>query len=335
MKQYVITKPEGVSSVQLTDAEAPKPAKGEVLVKIKANSLNFRDTIVIKGGYPRNDVFPTVPLSDMAGEVIDVGEGVTKWKKGDRVMANFMRDWIAGPIRDEYLDSSYGGGINGFLTEEAVVPEKTLVRIPSHLSFEEAATLPCAALTAWNALTANNLKAGDTVLLLGTGGVSIFALQFAKAFGARVIITSSSDEKLERAKKLGADETVNYKTHPEWHEEVLKLTDGKGVDQVVEVGGPGTLERSLQAVRSGGSIGLIGLLNLPEEEPSVLPVLLKAIKMQGIYVGSVEMFEAMNKAIEQNKIKPIVDQTYKFEDAQEAYRALKGQGHFGKIVVGR
>lgn len=333
MKAYIVTAENKSAPLELKEVAKPAPGVGEVLVKIKANSLNFRDGIVLKGGYPRNTKTPVIPLSDMAGEVVEIGAGVTRYKVGDRVAANFMRDWIGGAINESVLWSGYGGGLDGFLADYAVVPEQVLVRIPSGLSYNEAATLPCAAVTAWNALTSAGLKAGDTILLLGTGGVSTFGLQFAKAAGARVIITSSSDEKLNAARQLGADETINYKTHPEWHEEVRKLTGGRGVDNVLEVGGSGTLERSLKSVRSGGTVSLIGLLTRVEHEPSMLPVLLSAITLRGIYVGSVEMFEAMNRAIEINQIKPVIDRVFPFSQAPEAYKYFLSQSHVGKVAI--
>lgn len=332
MKQYQLNINEGIDSLKAIDVENPKPGPGEVLVKVKSTSLNYRDTIMLNGGYPRNEKNPVVPFSDMAGEVVEAAEG-SVYTPGDRVMANFLRDYIGGEYTEGVLWSGYGGGIDGFLQEYAVVPEKTLIRVPNHLSFEEAATLPCAAVTAWNALTAAKTKSGDTVLLLGTGGVSIFALQLAKSLGARVIITTSKDEKGKKARELGADEVINYKTHPEWHEEVRKLTNGRGVDHVIEVGGPGTLERSLQSVSAGGTISLIGLLDMPEEQPSILPALLNAVTIRGIYVGSVEMFETLNRALSVNQIKPVIDKVFEFDQAREALEYLQSQKHLGKVVI--
>lgn len=333
MKRYLLDSTKGLDGLKLEEAETPSPQRGEVLVRIRANSLNFRDTIMLKGGYPRNQQNPVVPLSDMAGEVAATGDSVTRFKKGDRVAANFMRDWIGGALSERVLWSGYGGGIDGFLCEYAVVPEGTLVHVPEHLSFEEAATLPCAALTAWNALTAAGTRAGDTVLLLGTGGVSIFGLQFARAMGARAIITTSSDEKGRRARELGAAEVINYRVHPDWHSEVRRLTGGAGADHVLEVGGAGTLERSLQSVRPGGTISLIGLLEGAKTEPSVLPALLNAITIRGIYVGSVEMFESMNRAVTIGAIKPVIDRVFPFAEARAAYEHLKSQKHLGKVVI--
>ena len=224
-----------------------------------------------------------------------------------------------------------GAGIDGVLAETVVLPERSLVATPEHLSDEQAATLPCAALTAFNAIDSAHTAAGDTVLLLGTGGVSIFALQFAKARGATAIITSSSDEKLDKAKTLGADHTINYQTHPEWHEQVREITGGRGVDHVVEVGGPGTFERSLQSIRPSGTISMIGLLS--EGQPNVIPILLQAALIRGIYVGSVELFEKMNRAVAQHRLEPVIDRAFGFDDAPAAYQHLASQTHVGKVVI--
>ncbi len=333
MKAYQITSHDGLDqALQRVDLPDPQPGPGEVIVGIRANSLNYRDTLVTMGGYPRNDTLPVIPLSDGAGEVAAVGEGVTRWKAGDRVAANFMRDWVAGPIDETALRSSLGGGVDGMLAPYVVLPEHALVRIPDHLSFEQAATLPCAAVTAWNALTAADVKPGQTVLLLGTGGVSIFGLQFAKLFGATAVVTSSRDEKLDKARGLGADHTINYADRPEWHEAVLEATGGVGADVVLEVGGNGTLERSLQAVRPGGAIALIGLL-AQADPPSILPALLNAQRVLGIYVGSVAMFNTMNRAIAARRLEPVVDRVFPYDDAVEAYRYFASQKHVGKVVI--
>lgn len=331
---YRIVSDAGVpDALERVDVATPEPRRGEVVVAVKACSLNFRDLIVTKGGYPRNDTKNVVPLSDGAGEVVAVGEDVSKWNVGDRVAANFMRDFLAGPATETALRSGLGGGVDGMLQQRVALPADSLVKVPDHLSYEEAATLPCAAVTAWNALESAGTQAGDTVLLLGTGGVSIFGLQFAKALGATTIITSSSDEKLELAKKLGADHVVNYGKNPEWQDEVLKLTDGRGVDNVLEVGGAGTLERSLQSVRVGGTVSLIGLLTNPDEQPSILPALLNAQTIRGIYVGSVHRFETMNRAVAGHQIKPVIDRVFDFGEAKEAYTYFASQKHVGKVVI--
>jgi len=331
MQAYRVVSDQGFDAMERTELPDPTPEHGEVVVRVRAASLNYRDLVIAKGGYPRNDTRPVVPLSDAAGEVEAVGPGVDDWTAGDRVCPNFLPQWSTGAVTEAALRGALGGGVDGVLAERVKVPARSLVRVPEHLSFEEASTLPCAALTAWNGLTSAGVKAGDHVLLLGTGGVSIFALQLAKAMGARVTITSSSDDKLQKARSLGADDTINYKTSPEWHEEVLGLTAGRGVDAVLEVGGPGTLERSIQSTRVGGTVSLIGMLS--EGAPSVLPVFLHAQRLLGIYVGSAEMFSAMNRAIEVSRIKPVIDRTFGFDEALEAYRYFAGQQHVGKVVI--
>lgn len=332
MQAYQVISDQGLpDALQRIELDDPSPGHGEVLIRVRATALNYRDTIIVNGGYPRNDTRPVIPLSDGAGEVIAVGDGVDRWQPGDRVAANFLRDWIRGPVNEAVLDSSLGGGLDGMLAEQVVMPEQSLVAMPDSLSFEQAATLPCAGVTAWNALSGAGIQAGDTVLLLGTGGVSIFGLQLAKACGARVIITSSSDEKLAQAKAMGADETINYRQQPDWQDSVRELTGGRGADLVLEVGGPGTLERSLQAVRAGGHIAMIGLLT--EGQPSVLPLLLNAQTMRGIYVGSVELFESLMSAVTVNGIEPHIDRVFEFDQALEAYQYFSQQQHIGKVVI--
>jgi NADPH:quinone reductase-like Zn-dependent oxidoreductase len=305
----------------------------EVIVEMKAASLNFRDVLVSKGLYSRSLKLPLVMLSDGAGEVIQVGTAVTRVKKGDRVMPAFFQTWLSGEGNAEVFKSSLGGGIDGVLSNEAVFHEDGLVHIPSHLSYEEASTLPCAGVTAWNAMfESGNLLPGQTVLTLGTGGVSIFALQFAKAAGATVIITSSHDEKLQRAKKLGADVLINYKQTPDWDKAVLEQFPA-GVDLVIEVGGTGTLDRSAKAVRAAGQISLIGVLAAREGQFDPMRLLMKAVRLQGIFVGSRAMFERMNAAITANKIQPVVDKTFKAGEINEALSHMGSGGHFGKIVL--
>lgn len=334
MKAYEIQSNAGVDALKLSDRPQPKPGNGQVLVKVRATSLNYRDLLVAEGNYGSGVQYPLIPMSDGAGEVVAVGEGVTRLKVGDRVAGIFFQDWIYAALTKEKMKSDLGGGIDGMLAEYVVLNQDGLVILPDHLSYLEGATLPCAAVTAWHALvTKGNIGAGDTVLLLGTGGVSIFALQFAKIHGAKVIITSSSDEKLAQAKKFGADETINYKTTPDWEKQVYELTNRTGVDHVVEVGGAGTLPKSLQAVRIGGRVSLIGVLSGRGSEIDPMPILFKSITVQGIYVGSREMFETMNQAISQHQIYPIIDLVFPFTAAQEAYRYLKNASHFGKVVI--
>lgn len=323
-----------IDALTYDTVEITLPGHGQVLVAIKAVSLNYRDLLVVTGRYSPNLPKPLVIASDGAGEVIGVGEGVGKFKTGDRVIGSFFQNWQRGEIDRDAAPSALGGSIDGVLATARVFDERGLVHMPAHLSFEEAATLPCAAVTVWNALVHTaHVKSGDTVLLLGTGGVSIFGLQFAAMHGARTIITSSSDAKLARAKALGASETVNYLKTPEWHKEVLRLTDGRGVDIVLEVGGTGTLPKSLRAVRPGGQVSLIGVLAGIAEPLNIGPILHNSVRLQGIYVGSVEMFEAMNRAITTNKLKPVIDRVFAFQQAREALRYMESARHFGKIVI--
>jgi len=332
MRAYEITK-FGIDELKIADRAEPVPGYGEVLVRVRAVSLNFRDLMVTKGQYNPKLKMPMVPCSDGAGEVAAVGPGVTRVKPGDRVCGIFMQGWLGGDINEAAGRTAMGGAIDGMLAESVVLNQDGLVRIPDHLSFEEGATLPCAAVTAWDALVAQaQIRAGDTVLTLGTGGVSIFALQFAVASGARVITTSSSDEKLARTKSMGAWQGINYKTTPDWEERVRKLT-GEGVDHVVEVGGAGTLMKSLRAVRTGGTISVIGVLTGGGSEVSPVPILMKSVRLQGIYVGSRDMFEAMNRAIVAHGIKPVVDRVFAFEEAREAMHYMESGSHFGKIVI--
>lgn len=332
MKAYQIQTAAGIDGLTIIDLPTPKPNIGQVLVRVRATSLNYRDTAVVSGMYP-GQTLPMIPLSDGAGEVVEVGEGVTRVQVGDRVAGIFFQDWIAGKLTREKIKSALGGAIDGMLAEYVVLNQAGLVHLPAHLSYEEGATLPCAAVTAWQALVdRGRLTAGETVLLLGTGGVSIFALQFAKILGAKVIITSSSDEKLAQAKRLGADETINYKTFPNWDEKVYELTQQQGVDQVIEVGGAGTLEKSLRSTGVGGRISLIGVLG-GAGEVNHTQMLMKSIDVQGIYVGSREMFEAMTRAIALHQIKPVIDHVFPFTEAPEAYRYLLSGSHFGKVVI--
>lgn len=333
MKVYEIRERFGLDALKLTERPQPQPGPHEVLLRIKAASLNYRDLLVVKGQYNPKMPLPRIPLSDAAGEVAAVGPGVTRVQLGQRVAAIFMQKWLAGDLDDGKAKSALGGAIDGLLAEYAVLHEDGLVQIPEHLSFEEAATLPCGAVTAWHGLvTEGRVKPGDTVLLQGTGGVSLFALQFARLAGARVLITSSSNEKLERARKLGAAEGINYKETPEWGEKARELTGGRGVDHVVEVGGAGTLGQSLRAVRMGGHISLIGVLS-GGGQANPVPILMKNVRVQGIFVGSREMFEAMNRAIAVNQLRPIVDRVFSFDEAVQAFRHMESAAHFGKICI--
>lgn len=333
MKLYEITEPKGIDSLKLTERPTPKPGPGEVLMRVRAASLNYRDLALSKGGLARMMKLPLVPVSDGAGDVVEVGPGVATLKKGDRVAGIFTQCWLAGPPTTGMYTTSLGGGVDGMLAEYVVLREEGFVRIPEYMSYEEAATLPCAAVTSWNALVVEgHLKPGDSVLVMGTGGVSIFALQIAKMYGARVLATSSSDAKLKRLKELGAAEVVNYKTMPDWDKRVLELTGGLGVDHVVEIGGAGTLPRSINAVKTGGVVSLIGILSgAGQIDP--MPLLFKNARIQGILVGSREMFEAMNRAFEINRIHPVIDKVFPFDQAREAYRHLESGTHFGKVCI--
>jgi len=324
----------GLENLALVDREQPQPAAHEVVVKFHAASLNYRDLMFAKGIYNPKAKLPAVPLSDGAGEVVAVGENVTRWRIGDRVCPIFTQGWLEGERSPQKDRTALGAGdVDGTLRDYGAFHENGLVQIPEHLTFDEAATLPCAAVTAWNALVhVGHLKAGDTVLTLGTGAVSIFALQFAKLHGARVIVTSKSDEKLTRARQLGANETINYKKTPDWEKEVLRLTSGIGVDHVVEVGGAGTLAKSVKSVRIGGCVTVIGVLSSGSDF-NPIEVLMKSIRMQGIFVGSRRMFEDMNRAIAVNQLRPVIDKVFTFEQAGEALQYMESGSHFGKIVL--
>ncbi|HEY0745071.1 MAG TPA: NAD(P)-dependent alcohol dehydrogenase [Steroidobacteraceae bacterium] len=313
----------------------PKPRATQVLVRIKAVSLNYRDLMIARGRYMGGPVTAnTIPLSDGAGDVIAVGGAVTRFRLGDRVAGTFFRDWIDGAPPHGPLVALGAPPADGVLAEYAVFDEQNAVAVPPHLSNEAAATLPCAAVTAWRALyDIGGIVPGNTALLIGTGGVSTFGLQFARLGGARVIIISSSDVKLEHARKLGAEGCINYRTTPEWEAEVLKQTSGRGVDCVLEVGGAGTLSRSLASLAVGGRIALIGVLTGPVAAGSPYGLLGKQASVHGVFVGSRGHFERMNAAIALHRLEPVVDQVFEFNDAAAAYRHLESGMHFGKVVV--
>lgn len=332
MKVYEIQQ-FGIDELALVDREIPIPQEKEVLVKFHAASLNYRDLMMVKGLYNPRLKMPLVPFSDGAGEVVAVGNSVTKFKIGDRVCPIFMQGWLDGEVEFKKARTTLGGDFDGCLREFGTFNENGLVRIPQHLTYEEASTLPCAAVTAWHALAVSGkVKKDQFVLFQGTGGVSIFALQFAKIFGAKTIITSSSDEKLERAKELGADFLINYKNEPDWDKKVLEITEKRGVDHIVEVGGAGTLQKSINSVKMGGHIAVIGVV-AGKGEFNHLQIFMKSIKVQGIFVGSREMFEEMNKYISENQLKPVVDKVFEFSQAREALKMMESAAHFGKIVV--
>ena len=331
----------GVESLEKIERSDPVPGHGEVVVRVAAVSLNYRDLMVVRGHYNPRLKLPLVPCSDGAGVVEAVGPGVSRVKPGDRVAGCFFPGWIDGQISDRKTRDALGGGTDakgqaadGMLCQKRVLHEQSLVQVPEYLSIEEAATLPCAALTAWNALAQSNpIAPGQSILTLGTGGVSLFAVQIGRIAGARVIVTSSSDEKLERARALGAHVGINYKTEPDWEKRVLDASGGQGVDHVVELGGAGTLAKSFRAVKMGGVISLIGVLTGGAGEVNPISVLMKSIRVQGIYVGSRVMFEHMNTAFNLHEIKPTIDRVFSFADAPRAFEHLASGAHFGKVVI--
>ncbi len=324
----------GIDHLDAFEAPIPTPLPGQIVIKVHAASLNYRDLMMVKGFYNPKMALPRIPCSDGAGEIVEAGEGVTDFKPGDRVAGIFMQRWIDGPPSAAKQKAALGGDVDGMLAEYVALDATGVVRLPGHLSYEEGATLPCAGVTAWNAVvTEACTKPGDTVLIQGTGGVSIFALQFARLLGARVLGTSSSEEKLEHACRLGLDAGLDYKEHPNWADWVLAETDGHGSDLVVEVGGAGTFAQSLKAVRVGGTIAQIGVLSQSTEPLQIAPILRKQVRVQGIFVGSRADFLAMNGAISQNKLKPVIDSVFAFDEARAAFQKMEAASHFGKIVI--
>ncbi len=324
----------GIENLEAFEAPVPKAKAEQVVLKIHAVSLNYRDLMTVRGGYNPKLALPRIPCSDGAGEIVEVGEDVTGLAVGDRVCGIFMQRWLDGPPTNAKHKAALGGDVDGMLAEYVALDATGVVRFPEHLSYEEASTLPCAGVTAWNAVVSpGELKAGDTMVIQGTGGVSLFALQFGKIIGARVLGTSSSDEKLERAKALGLDAGVNYKAQPKWADWVLVKTDGEGAKLVVEVGGAGTLGQSIQAVQMGGTIAQIGVLTQSKEPLEIGPILRKHAYIHGIYVGSKADFEAMNRAITEAGLKPVIDAVMEFGEARAALQRMQDASHFGKIVI--
>jgi NADPH:quinone reductase-like Zn-dependent oxidoreductase len=322
-----------LDSLTLHERPDPRPGPGEVLIRVRAASLNYRDLLIAKGLYNPKLPLPLVPCSDGAGEVSAVGPGVSRVKVGDRVAGTFFPRWIDGEISDAKTRPALGADPPGMLAEQVVLPDQGVVPFPDHLTFEEASTLPCAALTAWNALSGDGgVLPGETVLLQGTGGVSLFALQFAKLAGARIIITSGHDAKLKRAIDMGASDGVNYKSVPAWGDRARELTGKVGVDHVIEVGGAGTLDQSLRAVRAGGRISLIGVLS-GTGTMNPLPILMKAVRVRGIFVGSRAMFEAMNRAVALHKLRPVIDRVFPLDEFRAAFAHLESGAHFGKVCI--
>jgi NADPH:quinone reductase-like Zn-dependent oxidoreductase len=324
----------GLENLKLETLRTPQPGPGQVLLEVKALSLNYRDLMVVKGWYNPRLRLPATPISDGAGVIAAVGEGVTRVKVGDRVMSHFIAGWIDGPMRAEYVSTTLGTPGPGLAAEQVVLPQEAVVPVPGGYDFAQAATLPIAALTAWSALrTVTRTGPGDVVVTLGTGGVSIFALQLAKKLGATVIITSSSDEKLARARALGADHLINYRTRPDWDQAVLEATAGMGANLVIENGGAKTLERSLRAARPEGTVAFLGALTGLQGEINFAPLLRKRLHIAGVFVDSRANFEALVRFIEEHQIRPVIDRTYPFEELGEAFRCMEAGAHFGKIVV--
>ncbi len=333
MRAWVIER-FGLDGLRLGERPEPRPGPGEVRVRVRACSLNYRDVLMATGAYNPKQPLPLQPLSDGVGVVEALGEGVTRVKAGERVAGIFAQRWLSGPFGPEARASTLGGPLPGMLAEAVVLSQEGLVRVPGHLSDEEAACLPCSALTAWNALVVQGrLRAGDSVLVQGTGGVSTFALQLGVLMGARVIVTSGSREKLERARALGAWECIDRQATPAWDVEARRLTGGEGVDHVVEVGGADTLARSLNAVRMEGGVYVIGVLSGVQAALPVTSVLMKQVRLQGVFVGSREMFLALNRAVEAARLAPVVDRVFAFEEAPAAFLHMQQGKHFGKLVI--
>lgn len=326
----------GLDNLSVVERPDPEPGPGEVLVRVRAATLNYRDLLTVEGGYgSRQKTEGLIPVSDGAGEVLAVGAGVTRFQPGDHVVANFFQNWLAGEPTEDAMHSGLGGLLDGMACEMRVLPEHGLAHTPAHLDHAEAAALPCAALTAWSAvIDQGGVKPGDVVLTQGSGGVSVFALQFAKLAGAEVIATSSSDAKLERLKSLGADHLLNYAETPDWARPARDAVGGRGLDLVVEVGGAGTLEQSIKAVRLGGAIALIGVLSGANHEFRLPLVVTRKIRLEGVTCGSFEQFEAMLRAIGQNGLKPALDETrFTLDTLHDAFAHMRAGRHFGKIVI--
>ncbi len=332
MKAYELQPREGFDSLTLVDRPSRPLEPGEVRVRVRAVSLNYRDLVMARGARKRKA--PVVPASDGAGEVVAVGDGVTRFRPGDRVAASFFPTWKDGPLSDLHHARALGGGQDGMLAEEVVLPETAWLALPDSLSFEAAATLPCAGVTAYHALfLAARLAPGETLLVQGTGGVSIFALQLARAAGANVILTSSSGPKRERALGLGAAHVIDYTADPTWGETARALTDGRGVDVVVDVGGPGTFDQSIAALRYGGTMSILGVLTGTRGDVNTYGIFHKTLRVAGVYVGSIAMFESLLRAVEATRLEPIIDRTFPFGDARAAYDHLASGRHFGKVVI--
>jgi NADPH:quinone reductase-like Zn-dependent oxidoreductase len=333
MRSYHANLGAGIDGLTVREHETPRPGAGEVLVRVRASSLSFRELMILRGWYPLPVKPDVVPISDGAGEVVEIGEGVSRVDVGDRVAASLFPRWVDGRWAAEYTPQ-LGGSLDGMLTEYAVLDEDALVHLPDHLSFEEAACLPCSGVTAWNALTGGRgVRSGETVLTLGSGGVSLFALQLAKVFGAQVIATTGSDEKAKRLLALGADEVINYRSSSAWPERVRVLTGGRGADHVIEV--TGALEGSVRSIAMEGEIAFVGLLGRDAGLPPINPEVLwtSALTVRAIAVGSRAHFAAMNRAIEVNRLKPVIARVFGFDEAVDAYRYYEDTNPFGKVVI--
>jgi NADPH:quinone reductase-like Zn-dependent oxidoreductase len=334
MRLYELQSTGGIDSLKLLQRPTPRPGPDEVLLRMTAATLNYRDLLTIQGGYGSRQKLPLVPLSDAAGVVEAVGPGVTRFKPGDRAINGFFPNWLCGDPSEQKFSGAAGGEVDGVLSEYRVFPQHALVAAPAHLSDPAAAALACAGLTAWSAVVKfGGLHPGDTVLTQGTGGVSLFALQFAKLVGARVISTSSNDHKIEKLRKLGADATINYTTTPNWGSQVRALTAGRGVDLVVEVGGAGTLNESIRATRIGGTIAMIGVLAQPAGGLRLPIVVMQQLRLQGVTVGSLEDFQMMINAIALHRQQPVIDRVFPFEQAPEAFAYMAARKHFGKVAI--
>ncbi len=334
MRAVVIDGSFGLDDLQTVQRELPEPGPGQVRLRMIAQSLNYRDLLMVRGHYDPRQPLPLIPCSDGVGIVEAVGEGVTRAAVGDRVCPIFCQQWLDGRPDRRMIRSTLGGPLDGTLAEGMVIGEQGLVHPPAHLSDAECAALPCAAVTAWSALfTYGQLQAGETVLVQGTGGVSVFALQLAKAAGARVILTSSSDDKAARARELGADETINYREHPQWSKVVRELTDGRGVDHVVEVGGAGTLQQSIRSTAVAGTISIIGVLSGVSTEVMVTPILMSGIRLQGILVGHRAGFEALCAFVGEHQLRPVIGATFGLDEVRAGFDLMARGGHFGKIAI--
>jgi NADPH:quinone reductase-like Zn-dependent oxidoreductase len=322
-----------LTAFRQTELPDPKAGHGEVLVRLRAATLNFADVAVATGAFP-GAIFPLIPVADGAGEIAALGEGVSGLAIGDRVIPHFMPNWQGGAMTPRHVAAMRGITLPGSLAEYVVVPATSLVALPAHLDFVQGAALPIAATTAWNAVRSAQLRPGSVVVLLGTGGVSIFALQFAKASGATVILASSSDEKLERARQLGADHLINYRALPAWDEQVLKLTDGRGADLVVETVGGATFARALNAAAMGGTVFTVGFVSGTAASIDLLPIIVKALRIVGNSTGSVADLAEAARAISAHRIVPVIDRVFSIEDTRAAYAELSAGGrHFGKLAI--